>query len=158
LLSVLHKGKKGQTRFPKTFKEEPGENILFTLHNHSHGAIIPSGKDIYNITNPNAPFTGIVSEGNFGLIINKNEELSDDEKKNIEKDFENFHLYVDFCFERDKQKEIQKIRKSSKTKEDYNKEKQILFDKYLADHNSKFADEFNVRMEKYNIELIQIKV
>ena len=75
-----------------------------------------------------------------------------------EKDFENFHLYVDFCFERDKQKEIQKIRKSSKTKEDYNKEKQILFDKYLADHNSKFADEFNVRMEKYNIELIQIKV
>ena len=48
--------------------------------------------------------------------------------------------------------------KSSPNEEEFKKELQILFDKYLADHNSKFADEFNVRMEKYNIELIQIKV
>ena len=47
---------------------------------------------------------------------------------------------------------------SSKNKKECYKERQILFDKYVAKHNSKFADEFNVRMEKYNIELIQIKV
>jgi hypothetical protein len=65
---------------------------------------------------------------------------------------------VEFRFEIDKANEIKMTEKSSPNEEEFKKELQILFDKYLADHNSKFAEEFNVRMEKYNIELIQIKV
>lgn len=157
LLSVLHKGKKGQTRFPKTFKEEPGENILFTLHNHSHGAIIPSGTDIYNITNTNAPLTGIVSEDNFGLIINKNETLSEEDKGRIEYDFVLFDWWITDRFDEECKRNIKDLKKSY-SGDEFKKKEQEMFEKYLSKNNERFGDEFNHRMEKYNIKLIQIKL
>ena len=42
-------------------------------------------------------------------------------------------------------------------KEEENEEK-VLFDKYISENLSKFGNEFNSRMEKYNVYFLQMKI
>lgn len=158
LIADVFKGVKGETRFPQSVLDEPTKNILFTLHNHRFGAIVPSGDDIHNVIIPNIQFTGIVSGKNFGLIINNNKQISKSKIEAIERDFNDFNEYVTFCFDLDCAKELSKLKKSTSSKKEYKHKEEILFDKYVSKNNSKFIGEFNSRMTKYNIELIHIKL
>ena len=42
-------------------------------------------------------------------------------------------------------------------KEEENEEN-VLFDKYISENLSKFGNEFNSRMEKYNVYFLQMKI
>ena len=158
LISDVFEGVEGETRFPESVLKEPVKNILFTLHNHRYGAIIPSGNDIHNVIYPNISFTGIVSEKNLGLIINKNEYLNKHQIEEIENTFYFFNEYVTFCFDLDCKKNKRELKKNCSSKEEYKKKEKQLFDKYVSKNNSKFVNEFNDRMERYNIELVYIKI
>ncbi len=158
LIADVFKGKKGETRFPESVLKEPIENILFSLHNHRYGAIIPSGNDIHNVIYPNIKFTGIVSESNFGLIVNENKKNSKSKIKDIENNFLLFEMYVTYCFDIECNNQIKKLKSSSSSKKEFKERDSILLDKYLSKNNSRFVEEFNDRMKNFNIKLIQIKL
>ena len=158
LIADVFKGKKRETKFPESVLNEPVGNILFSLHNHRYGAIIPSGNDIHNVIYPNIKFTGIVSESNFGLIVNENKKISKSKIKDIERNFLLFEMYVTYCFDSEYNNQIEKLKKSSSSKEEFEEKESILFDKYLSKNNFRFVGEFNDRMKNFNIKLIQIKL
>jgi hypothetical protein len=52
--------------------------------------------------------------------------------------------------------EIQKIYNSDLSEIEKQSEEQVLFDEFIGENLQKFIDEFNSRMEKYNVYLLQI--
>ncbi len=53
---------------------------------------------------------------------------------------------------------MNKLKRLKLDEEESERKYQEYFSKYVSQYNNKFANEFNSRMEKCNIELIQIKL
>lgn len=54
--------------------------------------------------------------------------------------------------------DIEKIYNSKCSENDKQNKEQKLFDRYIGENSQKFIEEFNSRMEKYNVYFIQINI
>lgn len=66
--------------------------------------------------------------------------------------------YVNWSFNISFASEIEKIYALKLNDEEFKKQEEILFNKFLALNLNKFINEFNSRMEKYNVYFLYIKV
>ena len=92
------------------------------------------------------------------MIINTNKELSEKQIKLIENESNLFEMYVSLCFYFEWGEKIEKLKKLNLSDDKYEYEENILFDKYVSENNSRFINEFNYRMDKFNIEIVHIKI
>lgn len=67
-----------------------------------------------------------------------------------------FLAFINWSFNNDMSDQIQEIYDLNLTKKEKQREEQILFDKYICTNINKFRMEFNSRMEKFNVYLLQI--
>ena len=154
LVADLVEGKYGEVPIPDNVKSEAKkDNIFITCHNHYYGAVIPSWGDFKNSICPNIPFTIIVSEGNIIILLNEFN-LDEYALKSLKIDLKDYIEYVRFSFIVNNEFEIQMLYELNLTEGEYKREYQILFDMYVARSNLKFVNEFNLRMEKYNLYMI----
>ena len=131
-------------------------NVLATFHNHFNGAIIPSSKDIKNTMLPFIKFMVITSKENIGIIVNDNKNVGDDFINSFKQEWMFFLAFINWSFNKDMSDQIQQIYDLNLTKKEKQMEEQILFDKYISTNINKFRKEFNSRMEKFNVCLLQI--
>lgn len=159
LLADLIEGDERSVEIPKKVKEEIlNENVLATFHNHFNGAILPSSNDIKNTIIPFIKFMVITSNGNIGIIVNDNDDYNDNLIELFKQDWIMFLSYVNWSFNNDMREEIQELYDLKLSKSEKEKEEFILFDKYLGDNLQRFIDEFNLRMEKFNVYFLQISI
>ena len=159
LIADLVEGKYGEVPIPDNVKSEAKkENIFITCHNHYYGAVIPSWSDFKNSICPNIPFTIIVSEGNISILVNEFNNLDESALKSLKIDLKDYIEYVRFSFIVNNECEIHRLYELNLMEWEYKREYQILFDRYVARSNLKFVNEFNLRMEKYNLYMIYINV
>lgn len=59
---------------------------------------------------------------------------------------------------RECEKNLKKLNEEELSEKEYKDKKQILFDKFISKNNEKYINDFNSRMQKYNIQIIQIKL
>lgn len=156
VIADLVEGEYGEVSVPKNVKFEAKKgNIFITCHNHYYGAVIPSWEDFKNSICPKIPFTIIVSEGNVGILLN---EFNFDEYtlKSLKIDLNDYIEYLRFSFIVNNEFEIQELNELNLDEKEYKMEYQVLFDQYVAKNNLKFVNEFNSRMEKYNLYFLYI--
>jgi len=97
-----------------------------------------------------------VSQGNIGILVNNFNKFDKDTLKLLKIDINDYIEYIRFSFIINNEKEIAELDKLNLNEDEYNIRYQLLFDKYVARNNLKFVNEFNARMEKYNLYLIYI--
>ena len=131
-------------------------NILATFHNHFEGAILPSSNDFNNSVLSKLKFTVISSKNSIGIIVNDN---SFDTKifQQLINDFKLFEVYLNFCFSNDEFDNI-KILENTFDGDEFKKQREILFDRYVANNIERFVVELNSRMEKFNVYYVYIKL
>lgn len=157
LIADLVEGNNDEVLIPDNVKIEASNgNLLITCHNHFNGAIIPSLSDFKNSIRPNVLFTVIVSEGNIGILVNEHGEADEDTMNLLKVDLNNYIEFVRFSFIINNEAEIMELDKLNLNDDDFNAKYQLFFDKYVSRNNLKFVNEFNTRMEKYNLYLIYI--
>lgn len=143
---------------PNFVKEEYRKgNVLATFHNHFEGAIIPSSNDFNNSILPKLKFTVITSENLVGIIINDNNELNSQIFQQLLNDFKLFEAYLNFCFSNEEYDNIKLLENSFKG-EEFKKQRELLFDSYVARNIERFVVEFNSRMEKFNVYYVYIRL
>ena len=156
LIADLVEGDDRSVEIPTPVKKEIVDgNVLATFHNHFKGAILPSSNDLKNTIIPFIKFMVITSNENIGIIVNNFEGNLIDLFK------QEWIMYISFLtwsFNNQKTKEVQEIYNSKLSKIEKEKEEQMLFDEYLGENLTKFIDEFNLRMEKYNVYFLQILI
>ena len=138
-------------------KEYKKGNILATFHNHFEGAIIPSINDFNNSILPKLKFTVITSKNLIGIIINDNYELNPKIFQRLINDFKLFEVYLNFCFSNDEFDKI-KLLENSFEGEEFKRQREFLFDNYVAQNIERFVVEFNSRMEKFNVYFLYNKI
>lgn len=159
LVADLVKGNSNEVSVPTNVKSEAKkDNILLTCHNHYYGSIIPSKRDFKNSLIPKILFTVIVSEGNIGILINEFNSFEDDKLQLLKIDLNDYIDYVRFSFIVNNEFEIEELDNLNLDEDEYVIKYQCLFDKYVAKNNLKFVNEFNLRMKKYNLYILYIKL
>lgn len=128
-------------------------NVLATFHNHFNGAIIPSSRDLENTILPFVKYMVITSHGNIGIIVNDNNDFDDDLFKLFKQEWIFYLTFTNWCFNNDVEEKL-----NNPSVLNNKIEEQILFEKYISKNLSKFVKEFNLRMEKYNVQFIQIMI
>lgn len=157
LIADLVEGNHNEVEIPEIVQFEASRsNVFITCHNHFNGAIIPSLGDFKNSICPKILFTIIVSQGNIGILVNNFNKFDKDTLKLLKIDINDYIEYIRFSFIINNEKEIAELDKLNLNEYEYNIRYQLLFDKYVARNNLKFVNEFNARMEKYNLYLIYI--
>lgn len=156
LIADLVEGDDRSVEIPVNVKSEIiNENVLATFHNHFKGAILPSSNDLKNTIMPLIRFMVITSNENIGIIVNDHD-LTENLIQNFKQEWILYISYLSWSFNNDKPQEIQDIYNSTFSEFEKQKQEQMLFDEYLSENSAKFINEFNSRMEKYNVYLIQI--
>ena len=156
LIADLVEGDERKVIIPNYVKEEYHKgNILATFHNHFEGAILPSFNDFNNSILSKLKFTVITSECYIGIIINENEKYDSKIFQLSINNFKLFEAYLNFCFSNDEFESIKSLEKKFDGDE-FKKQREILFDKYVSDNFEKFVVEFNSRMEKFNVYYVYI--
>lgn len=107
---------------------------------------------------PFVKFMVITSKENIGIIINNNKNIDDGFIKSFKQDWMFYLAFIQWSFNNDMSNQIQQIYDLDLKKRRKTKEEQILFDKYICYNIDKFRNEFNSRMEKYNVYLLQISI
>lgn len=92
------------------------------------------------------------------IIINNSGKLDSKKLEFILSDYDDFHLKISFDFMRECEKNLKKLNEEELSEKEYKDKKQILFDKFISKNNEKYINDFNSRMQKYNIQIIQIKL
>lgn len=132
-------------------------NVLATFHNHFNGAILPSINDFNNSILPKLNFTVITSENVLGIIVNDNDSLDSDSFQLLINDFKLFEVYLNFCFTKEEYFNLKNL-KNNFSGDEFNKQREALFNNYIFKNLEKFVLEFNNRMEKYNVYYVYIKL
>lgn len=127
------------------------KNILIATHNHFFGAIIPSLGDICKALKHNCNVISIVSENHIGIIILGYGKPCDEK---FVYEFENFHGYLDICFNFEKTDVINKLELLDIPDDEKEKIKLEIYDKFISKNTEKFVNEFNRRLNKFNMRYI----
>ena len=155
LIADLVEGNADNVIIPDNVKKEFfNGNVLATFHNHFNGAIIPSSKDLKNTILPFVKFMVITSDNNIGIIVNStkcNFEL-------IKQEWNLFLAFVNWSFNVDFDSEIEKLYLLKLNDKEFKMHEEILFNKFLSLNLKKFVNEFNSRMEKYNVYFLYIYI
>ena len=155
LIADLVEGNEENVIIPDNVKKEFfNGNVLATFHNHFNGAIIPSSKDLKNTILPFVKFMVITSDNNIGIIVNSiecNYEI-------IKQEWNLFLAFVNWSFNVDFDSEIEKLYQLKLNDQEFKKQEEILFNKFLSLNLKKFVNEFNSRMEKYNVYFLYIYI
>ena len=155
LIADLVEGNEEKVIIPDSVKQEILEgNVLATFHNHFNGAIIPSSKDLKNTILPFVKFMVITSENNIGIIVND----TNCDSKLLKQEWIFFLAYVNWSFNITFASEIEKIYALKLNDEKFKKQEEILFNRFLSLNLKKFINEFNSRMEKYNVYFLYITI
>lgn len=155
LIADLVEGNQENVIIPNNVKKEIlSGNVLATFHNHFNGAIIPSSKDLKNTILPFVKFMVITSENNIGIIVNN----TNSDFQLIKQEWNLFLAFVNWSFNVDFDNEIEKLYNSKLNDQEFKKEEELLFNKFLTLNLNKFINEFNSRMEKYNVYFLYINL
>jgi hypothetical protein len=155
LIADLVEGNEEKVIIPDNVKKEIlSGNVLATFHNHFNGAVIPSTKDLKNTLLPFVKFMVITSENNIGIIVN---DMTDDSEL-FKQDWILFLAFINWSFNIDFAREIEELYDLKLNDEEFKREEEILFNKFLAFNLHNLIDEFNLRMEKYNVYFLHINI
>lgn len=69
----------------------------------------------------------------------------------------NYLKFIEFCFSNDEFDKI-KLLENSFEGEEFKRQREFLFDNYVAQNIERFVVEFNSRMEKFNVYFLYIKL
>lgn len=159
LVADLVKGESSEVLIPDIVKLEfKSDNILITCHNHFNGAIIPSFVDFKNSIYPKILFTVIVSEGRIGILINQFKNYDEEMLNFLKIDLKDYIEYIRFSFIVNRKDEIKQLDNLIFDEKLYSIKYQLLFDEFVCENNLKFVNEFNLRMEKYNLYIVYINL
>lgn len=100
----------------------------------------------------------ITSNGNSGIILNDNDELDETFKKLLKQEWMFYLAYLSWSFNNEMSIEIQVIYDLNISKDEKQKAEQVLFEKFISKNISRFCDEFNSRMKKYNVYFLHINI
>lgn len=73
-------------------------------------------------------------------------------------DWNDYRKYMEWCFLDECNDEIKHLKMICKSKNEFKKRYGILFLHFVEENSEKFVDEFNMRMQKYNIYILHINV
>lgn len=159
LIADLVEGDDRSVELPVNVKNEMlNDNVLATFHNHFNGAILPSSNDLKNTIIPFVKFMVITSNENIGIIVNDLIDLDENLIEHFKQEWIIFVSYLAWSFNNNMTDDIEKIYNSKCSENDKQNKEQKLFDRYIGENSQKFIEEFNSRMEKYNVYFIQINI
>lgn len=159
LIADLVEGDDRSVELPVNVKNEMlNDNVLATFHNHFNGAILPSSNDLKNTIIPFVKFMVITSNENIGIIVNDLIDIDENLIEHFKQEWIIFVSYLAWSFNNNMTDDIEKIYNSKCSENDKQNKEQKLFDRYIGENSQKFIEEFNSRMEKYNVYFIQINI
>lgn len=147
ILKRFIKGINGHVKIPEKFKNK---KLHMTIHNHTHGAVIPSRGDMVNNLKHDAKYGVITAETRFGVIKYKTN-LSLNQKELILAVHSTFVFKIFDDFEKVESKKIKGMDKNS---DEYT----ILFNQFVSKNINKYVNEFNSRLKVYDVEITYINI
>ena len=78
--------------------------------------------------------------------------------KEIINKFESFHGFLDICFYFDKTEEINKLNLLEILDDEKDMLRLEMYDKFICENTEKFVNEFNIRLNKFNIYELYIEL
>ena len=147
ILKRFIKGINGHVDVPEKFKNR---KLHMTIHNHTHGAVIPSRGDMVKNLKHDVKYGIVTAETRFGVIKYKTN-LSVKQKELILAIHSTFALKIFDDFEKTERKKIKGLDRESD-------EYAILFNKYVSRNINKYVNDFNSRLKVYDIEITYINI